>query len=38
MGLEKISFMWYLKNIAPWALLGYFGGAIVYIIEMMLMH
>jgi Na+/H+ antiporter NhaD/arsenite permease-like protein len=38
MGLEKISFMWYLKNISPWALLGYFGGAIVYIIEMMLMH
>lgn len=38
MGLEKISFMWYLKNIAPWALLGYFGGAVVYIIEMMLMH
>ena len=38
MGIEKISFMWYLKNIAPWALLGYFGGAIVYIIEMMLMH
>jgi Na+/H+ antiporter NhaD/arsenite permease-like protein len=33
MGLEKISFMWYLKNVSLWALIGYFGGAAVYIIE-----
>ena len=38
MGLEKISFMWYLKNVSLWALIGYFGGAVVYIIEMMLLH
>ena len=28
MGLEKISFSWYLKNIAPLALLGYLIGFI----------
>jgi Na+/H+ antiporter NhaD/arsenite permease-like protein len=38
MGLEKIDFMWYLKKITPWALIGYFAGAAVYIIEMMLWH
>jgi Na+/H+ antiporter NhaD/arsenite permease-like protein len=38
MGLEKIPFTWYLKNIAPWALIGYAGGCVVYILEMMLMH
>jgi Na+/H+ antiporter NhaD/arsenite permease-like protein len=32
MGLEKISFGWYLKTITPWALLGYFAGAILYIL------
>ncbi len=35
MGLEKIDFMWYMKRISLWALLGYFGGAAVYIIEKM---
>jgi hypothetical protein len=30
MGLEKIDFFWYLKKISLLALLGYFGGAIVY--------
>jgi len=38
MGIEKISFTWYIKNIAPWALLGYFGGCGVYILEMILLH
>lgn len=38
MGLEKIDFMWYLKNVSLWALIGYFAGAAVYIIEMMLLH
>ncbi|MDX5447811.1 MAG: sodium:proton antiporter NhaD [Bacteroidota bacterium] len=36
MGLEKISFGWYLKNISLLALLGYFGGIGVYIIEHLL--
>lgn len=30
MGLEKIDFFWYLKKISLLALLGYFGGALVY--------
>lgn len=32
MGMEKINFMWYLKNIAPLALFGFLGGAISFII------
>lgn len=32
MGLEKIEFMWYLKNFSRMALTGYFGGALVYYI------
>lgn len=38
MGLEKISFMWYLKNIAPWALIGYISGALVYIAQIAMTH
>jgi Na+/H+ antiporter NhaD/arsenite permease-like protein len=30
MGMEKISFFWYLKNIAWLALIGYLGGAAVF--------
>jgi Na+/H+ antiporter NhaD/arsenite permease-like protein len=33
MGLEKIEFGWYLKKIAPWALLGYLAGVIVVIAQ-----
>lgn len=33
MGLEKISFGWYLKRFSLLALLGYLGGAAVYILE-----
>ena len=33
MGLEKISFGWYLKHISWLALLGYLAGAVVYIAE-----
>ena len=33
MGLEKISFGWYLKKISIPALLGYLAGALVYILE-----
>jgi Na+/H+ antiporter NhaD/arsenite permease-like protein len=30
MGLEKINFFWYIKNITLLALLGYFAGALTY--------
>ena len=33
MGLEKIEFFWYLKNISLFALLGYLAGAGVFILE-----
>lgn len=33
MGMEKISFFWYLKKISFLALLGYFAGAITYILQ-----
>lgn len=36
MGLEKIDFFWYMKKISGLALLGYFGGALFYIVEMRL--
>ncbi len=32
MGMEKIDFIWYLKKITPYALLGYFAGAGVFIL------
>lgn len=32
MGMEKIDFVWYLKNVSVWALLGYLAGAAVYIL------
>ena len=32
MGMEKIDFIWYLKKISLLALMGYFAGAIVYLI------
>jgi Na+/H+ antiporter NhaD/arsenite permease-like protein len=33
MGMEKISFFWYLKKMSLLALLGYFAGAIIYILQ-----
>lgn len=33
MGLEKMSFGWYLKKFTLWALLGYLAGAGIYILE-----
>lgn len=33
MGMEKISFFWYLKTISFIALLGYFAGALTYIVQ-----
>lgn len=38
MGLEKIDFVWYVKKISGWALLGYFAGAALYIFEFQLTH
>lgn len=32
MGMEKIDFVWYLKHISIWALLGYLAGAGTYIL------
>lgn len=33
MGLERINFVWYLKNISLLALVGYLAGAVVYILQ-----
>lgn len=33
MGLERIDFLWYLRKISAWALLGYFAGAATYLIQ-----
>lgn len=33
MGIEKIDFIWYLKRISLLALVGYFAGALVYILQ-----
>ncbi len=33
MGMENISFIWYLKKISFIALLGYFAGAVIYLIQ-----
>ena len=36
MGLEKISFGWYLRKFSLLALAGYFSGIVVYVIEKLL--
>ena len=38
MGIEKVSFFWYLKRIGWLAALGYFAGAGVYILQEYLLH
>ena len=38
MGLEKIHFFWYVKRISGLALIGYFSGLIVYIVQYKLCH
>jgi len=38
MGLEKIDFFWYVKRISGLALLGYFAGAVTYIVQFNLTH
>jgi Na+/H+ antiporter NhaD/arsenite permease-like protein len=37
MGLEKIHFFWYVKKISPYALVGYFAGAGVYLAQQTLL-
>ncbi len=38
MGLERIDFIWYVKKISGLALIGYFAGAMVYIVQYALTH
>ena len=38
MGLEKIHFFWYVKRISGLALVGYFGGIAVYLVQYRLLH
>lgn len=38
MGMEKITFFWYLKKLSWLALIGFFSGAIIYIIQDMIIH
>ena len=38
MGMEKLSFMWYLKKISWLALLGFFAGAFVYILQDLILN
>ena len=38
MGLEKFYFFWYVKRISGLALLGYLGGAVVYIVQYRMFH
>jgi Na+/H+ antiporter NhaD/arsenite permease-like protein len=32
MGIEKIDFLWYLKRVSLLATMGYFAGAVVYLL------
>jgi Na+/H+ antiporter NhaD/arsenite permease-like protein len=38
MGMEKINFFWYLKRISWLALIGYFSGALVFILQQFLLN
>jgi Na+/H+ antiporter NhaD/arsenite permease-like protein len=38
MGIEKINFFWYIKKISWLALIGFFAGAIVYILQDLIFH
>jgi Na+/H+ antiporter NhaD/arsenite permease-like protein len=38
MGMEKINFIWYLKKISWMALLGYFAGALVYMLQALFLN
>jgi Na+/H+ antiporter NhaD/arsenite permease-like protein len=38
MGMEKITFFWYLKKISWLALIGFFSGALIYILQDLILH
>jgi Na+/H+ antiporter NhaD/arsenite permease-like protein len=38
MGMEKITFFWYLRKISWLALLGFFSGAMIYILQDIILH
>lgn len=38
MGMEKIHFFWYLKRISWLALIGYFSGVVIYLVQYSLRH
>lgn len=38
MGMEKITFFWYLKKITWLALIGYFSGILIYLLQYSLVH
>lgn len=38
MGMEKIDFFWYLKRISWLALIGYFSGIIIYLVQYNIAH
>jgi Na+/H+ antiporter NhaD/arsenite permease-like protein len=37
MGIEKMQFIWYMRRIAWLAMLGYFAGAAIFVIQSRLM-
>jgi len=38
MGMEKITFFWYFKKISWLALIGFFSGALIYILQDIILH
>jgi len=38
MGMEKVTFFWYLKKITWLTLVGYFSGILIYLLQYRLMH
>jgi Na+/H+ antiporter NhaD/arsenite permease-like protein len=38
MGMERITFFWYLKKISWLALIGFFSGAMIYILQDIILH
>ena len=38
MGMEKVNFFWYLKKISWLALIGFFSGAFIYILQDLILH
>ncbi len=38
MGMERVTFFWYLKRITGLALIGYFAGILIYLLQYNLLH